>query len=84
MSKSQEWLDKYNDFYCSEIAHKTTGKEGNAMIVVWIVDHLTRAKDHYYNTGSEYMDDATYDNFEEQIKSLDPSNKFLEKVGSDA
>lgn len=48
-----------------------------------LVASLRKAKDAYYN-HKPIMSDADYDALEEQLRKLDPSNKFFSEIGTAA
>lgn len=76
----EEWVNIWNDLHCEYIPKGA--KYRNGKMVEFLVETLSKAKEQYYNTGDELMNDTTYDKFEEWLKLLDPTNDFLEKVGS--
>lgn len=47
-----------------------------------LVDILKRANESY-RLGDEVMPDETYDKYVDELRSLDPNNKFLDKIGTE-
>lgn len=45
-----------------------------------LIDILKRANESY-RLGDEIMPDETYDKYVDELRSLDPANKFLDKIG---
>ena len=53
----------------------------NALTIQKLVAKLVEAKEAYYN-GNETIDDSTFDNYEDQLRQLDPDNAYFKVVGS--
>lgn len=75
----KDWLDEWNRIHCIEI--KKGAEHRNEYMADWLEKTLSEAKEIYYTSGEVIMDDMTYDNFEDKLKTLRPTSKFLEKVG---
>jgi len=43
---------------------------------------LRKAKDAYYNTENQLLQDSTFDILEDVLRSRDPSNKLLKEIGA--
>jgi DNA ligase (NAD+) len=52
------------------------------MSIKQLVKLLENADDAYYNTGHPIMTDLEYDNLVDKLRSLDPENKYLNKIGT--
>jgi len=49
-----------------------------------IVRLLNEARDAYYNSGTPIMTDAEFDELEENLRSIDPENKYFSSVGPES
>ena len=47
-----------------------------------LVEQLEKASNSYYNTGENLMSDQEYDQKVEELRELDPNNKYLQTVGA--
>ena len=70
------WLDKWNAMYCNSIEVHTK------VCVKWLVETLTEARAQY-SAGTPIMTDNEYDKFEDYLRTNDPHNPFLDKVGAE-
>jgi len=57
-------------------------KEGKEMQVNEIVETLLKAKKEYYTSGNSFMSDSEFDSLEDQLRKLDPNNKYFSIVGT--
>jgi len=48
-----------------------------------IVDVLKQAKEDYYNNGESNLTDKEFDDLENELKELDPTNEYFKMVGID-
>lgn len=48
-----------------------------------IVKTLKKAADQYYNEGDSFLTDAEFNQLEDQLRELDPTNNYFLGVGSD-
>jgi DNA ligase (NAD+) len=53
----------------------------NTLTIKELVEKLIEAKERYYQ-GNPIMDDFTFDNYEDQLRQLDPGNDYFKVVGS--
>lgn len=83
----EEWIEHYNQFYVNLIRAENKGlitvDDVNKSILGYLIENCTEAKKQYYNVGSDFMEDMTYDMFERWIKVHDPNHPFLDKIGTD-
>ena len=91
----KEWSNLHIKYCAEEMKDCKTWTEGiwscslpqfkmrgyrNEMMANYCEDTIIKAKKAYYE-GEPIMDDGTYDNFEESLKSLRPESKLLQIVG---
>ena len=70
----------WNELHCLYI--KQGAEARNQLMIKYCEEQILAAKDAYYNSESPIMEDAVYDKIEEYLRTLDPNNPTLEKVGA--
>lgn len=76
----KEFYDIWNELHCKYIVQGPEVR--NNLMADWCEEQIILAKKYYYDTENPLYSDETYDKIELNLKSLRPTSKVLEKVGS--
>lgn len=70
------------DVINQKVSTKSLKIYANKLELDILISILRKAKDAYYNTDNQLLDDSTYDILEDVLRQRDSSNKFFEEIGA--